>query len=236
MAILVQLIAQKHTLGAAQVGGEFSYDLRDSTDDVISSTTNNADGTIVFSEISLDEVGDYSYQIVEIATGGNWENNLPTSYDVDITVEENFEGDLVARINYPDNFPLFVNTYTVPTKGLVEFGSIEYTQPGVYRYTIKELSTSGQGWTTDSNEFEVVVTVTDDANGNLIPSVSYPDGFPEFTNTYESASTSIVLTATKLAIGAQLPAGKFEFGLFDASGTLIETVTNGQADETVVLP
>ena len=235
MSILVQLIAQKHTLGAAQVGGEFSYELRDSTDAVISSATNNIDGIIVFSEISLDAVGDYSYQIVEIATGGNWDNNLPTSYDVDVTVEEDASSNLVAKISYPGTFPLFVNTYTEPTKGLVEFGSIEYTQPGVYRYTIKELSTSGQGWTTDGNEFEVVVTVTDDANGNLIPSVSYPDGFPEFTNSYASTSTSIVLTATKLSIGAQLPAGKFEFGLFDSSGTLIETVTNGQADETIVI-
>ena len=235
MPILVQLIAQKHTLGAAQVGNEFSYELRDDTDAVIASTTNNADGSIVFSDILIEAAGDYEYEIVEIATGGNWENNLPTSYAVSVTVEEDINNDLVAKISYPDAFPLFVNTYSVPTKGLVEFGSIEYTQPGVYRYTIKELSASGQGWTTDDNEFEVVVTVVDDENGNLIPSVSYPEGFPEFTNCYAPASTSIVLTATKLAIGAQLPAGKFEFGLFDSEGVLVETVTNGAADETIVV-
>lgn len=232
MPILVQLIAQKHTLGAAQVGGEFTYEVRDSTDDVVATTTNNADGTIVFPDIAIDEAGDYDFTIVETTTGGNWANNLPTTYSVNVLVLE-AGGVLTPSISYPDGFPLFVNTYTTPTKGLVEFDEIEYTEPGVYYYTIKELSASGQGWTTDSNTFQVVVTITDDGEGNLIPSVEYPDGFPEFTNSYAPGSTSIVLTATKLAIGAALPAGKFKFGLFDDQDTLIETVTNGQASETL---
>jgi len=232
MPIFIQLIAQKHTLGAAQVGGEFSYELQDEGGEVVSTTTNNADGTIVFPEISIDAVGDYDYKIVETETGGNWENNAPTSFNVNVVVDEDSENELFAQINYPDSFPLFTNTYTEPTKGLIEFGAIEYTRPGTYTYTIRELTASGGGWTTDGNEFEVTVTVTDDGNGNLIPIVCYPDGFPEFTNTYRSSSTSIVLTATKLAIGSRLPAGKFQFGLFDVEGTLIETATNGSADET----
>ena len=236
MPILVQLIAQKHTLGAAQEGGEFSYELHDSAGEIISSSINSADGTIVFPEISLDDVDDYNFKIVEIETGGNWENNSPTSYNVTVVVEEDSEDELVAQISYPDTFPLFTNTYTEPTKGLIEFGAIEYTEPGVYRYTIRELTGSGGAWTTDDSEFEIIVTVTDDGNGNLIPSVSYPDGFPEFTNRYSPTHASIILTATKLAIGANLPAGKFQFGLFDESGALIETATNGSADETKPLP
>lgn len=235
MPVLVQLIAQKHTLGAAQAGGEFSYELRDSTGNIISNTTNDADGSIVFPEVSIEDAGDYTFEIVEVDTGGNWQNNLPTSYNVDVTVEDN-SGTLTAKISYPDGFPLFTNKYTLPTKGLVEFAEIEYTQPGTYSYTISEISTSGGGWTTDTSEFEVIVTVTDDGEGNLIPSVFYPSGFPEFTNSYATASTSVVLTATKLAIGAQLPAGKFQFGLFDEDGNLLETVTNSPADETVPLP
>ena len=70
-------------------------------------------------------------------------------------------------------------------KGLIEFPSIVYTKSGTYHYTIHEISEPGDGWETDKREFHVVVTVTDDGKGNLIPSIEYPDGFPEFVNVYK---------------------------------------------------
>ncbi|MCL2235881.1 MAG: hypothetical protein FWB98_05525 [Defluviitaleaceae bacterium] len=235
MQVSVQLRAQKLTLGTEQIGGEFNYQLIRGESELVESVTNNADGSIVFSAISFDEAESYDFQIVEEPVGGNWENNAPTSYNVTVVVEDN-GGALEARINYPEGFPIFTNTYTTATKGLIMFEAIEYTQAGIYHYVIREITPSGGGWTTDGRSYEVIVTIEDDGYGNLIPSISYPNGFPEFINTYSVTPVCVVITANKAAIGADLPEGRFEFGLFDEYGYLTETTTNRAADRTLPNP
>ena len=66
----------------------------------------------------------------------------------------------------------------------VNFPELTFTSPGVYLYTIKELTPSGDRWKTDRRVYRVVVTVTKDECGDLVAKLDYPDGFPKFVNKY----------------------------------------------------
>ena len=107
---------------------------------------------------------------------------------------------------------------------------LTFDKPGVYEYTMEELTKSGNGWTTDDGEFKVIVRVEDDGHGKLTATVEYPDGNPHFENKYEAEPVEVVIKATKRAIGAELPCDKFEFGLFDEHGDLVATTRNRSED------
>ena len=66
----------------------------------------------------------------------------------------------------------------------INFPELTFTSPGIYSYTIKELTPSDDRWETDDRVFRVVVTVTDNGDGTLVASLDYPDGFPKFINKY----------------------------------------------------
>jgi len=110
-------------------------------------------------------------------------------------------------------------------EGNIKFPCIEFTEEGVFNYTIRETSTSGNGWITDEKKYPVIVTVTDD-NGTLTASVEYPEGIPEFTNRYEPQAVCVTLCANKIAIGAPLEDGQFTFGVFDEEGNEVTSATN----------
>ena len=66
----------------------------------------------------------------------------------------------------------------------ITFPELTFTSPGIYSYTIKELAPPGEGWTSDGRVYRVLIKVTDTGGGNLSASLYYPDGAPEFVNTY----------------------------------------------------
>ncbi|MCL2499665.1 MAG: hypothetical protein FWE90_04920 [Defluviitaleaceae bacterium] len=66
----------------------------------------------------------------------------------------------------------------------INFPALTFTSPGVYTYTVRELTPSDAEWETDGRVYRAVVTVTENDDGNLEAHVDYPDGFPEFVNGY----------------------------------------------------
>ncbi len=54
------------------------------------------------------------------------------------------------------------STVTITGTGTTEFGAIEYTEPGVWKYTVRELTGSEQYYTYDKQIYTVTVTVTDE--------------------------------------------------------------------------
>jgi pilin isopeptide linkage protein len=116
--------------------------------------------------------------------------------------------------------------------GNITFTPISYTlsDVGIHSYTILETSTDNNGWTPSSVVYNVSVQVTDNGDGTLTATPSYPGGSSAnviFTNTYMS-SGSIVLTATKSVSGSTLvaAAGAFTFAVIDDSGAVVSTGTN----------
>ena len=64
----------------------------------------------------------------------------------------------------------------------INFPALTFTAPGIYSYTIEELTPSDANWTTDDRVYRAIVTVTENSDGTLNASVDYPDGFPKFVN------------------------------------------------------
>jgi len=123
-----------------------------------------------------------------------------------------------------------VATGTNDAAGNITFTSIPYTtgDAGTHNYTIIETSAGGSGWAVDSSIINVSVLVTDNGNGTMTATPTYPAGGVVFANTYTS-SGSASLTATKAATGNTLTAGQFTFAVLDESGNTVATGTNDAA-------
>ena len=68
--------------------------------------------------------------------------------------------------------------------GNIYFAVINYTEAGTYTYKVKEVVGELGGITYDTTVFEVIVTVVDNVNGQLVATVNYPEDGIEFSNKY----------------------------------------------------
>ncbi len=125
------------------------------------------------------------------------------------------------------------NTVTNGLEGNVQFGEVEYTAVGEYRYTICETQGETAGITYDPAVYEVTVSVTDNGEGSLVASVkALHTGTQievpviEFFNRYRANSVDVVLKGTKTLEGRDLVDGEFAFVLLDEAGEEMETVKN----------
>lgn len=228
MPIDVRLSITKNAIGAKLEGGEFEFTLYDELEAKVDDAKNDGSGLITFL-LNFDEPGEYRYTLEETDAPVGWIKD-DTIYPVEIEIIE--DGDeLIASVSYPEGHPGFVNTLEADPCSLIVFPELLFDTAGVYEYTLKEISPSGGGWVTDSTVYGVVVTVEDDGYGNLIATIDYPDGFPEFRNTYVLTPVKVVISALKFAVGKELTCGMFQFGLFDQEDNLIATAHNGAAEE-----
>lgn len=70
--------------------------------------------------------------------------------------------------------------------GMVVFPAIQYSETGMYQYTLSEVKGSETGVTYDEAAYAVTVAVEDDGEGSLVATVSYEGGkAPVFNNTYQ---------------------------------------------------
>jgi len=129
--------------------------------------------------------------------------------------------------------------------GDIDFFMITYEAAGVFEYSIREMSGDGNGVIVDKTVYTVTITVTDNGQGQLIASITYPAGGIVFNNTYtpESSPTPtptptpsptptptsppIMITGSKILIGRDLADGEFEFTLYASDGiTVLQKTTN----------
>ena len=135
-------------------------------------------------------------------------------------------------------------TVTMGNKA-IDFGKIEYTEPGTYVYKVSEKN-AGQtidGITYSDNVAEITVTVTPNAKGELSAVVKVTSGETEFVNTYAAKPAKPSVTdeigVTKVLTGRDLKAGEFSFELREIKGEdskLIETVKNDASGKVTFNP
>ncbi|MCL2528760.1 MAG: isopeptide-forming domain-containing fimbrial protein [Coriobacteriia bacterium] len=130
-----------------------------------------------------------------------------------------------------------VATGTNDATGLISFSPIDYSIQEVktHNYTVVETSAAGGGWLPDPTIFTVTVVVTDNGDGTLTATPSYPAGSIGFINTYY-ATGSLTLTATKRAIGGTLSDNQFDFAVVDQFGVTVATGTNDAAGNVTFTP
>lgn len=95
--------------------------------------------------------------------------------------------------------------------GTVTFPTVEYTKPGEYKYTVREVNDGKGGVTYDASTYQVTVTVKDNGEGQLVASATSDSDAITFKNSYAAAPTSVELKATKAYEGATLAEGQFTF-------------------------
>lgn len=116
--------------------------------------------------------------------------------------------------------------------GNVELGTVKFTKPGTFTYTIREAKGSLGGVDYDAAEYKATAEVTDNGDGTLAVTWSFataagdPTTAIEFNNTYTATPTSVLLGGTKVLDGRALAEGEFIFVLNDADGNELQTVTN----------
>ena len=121
-------------------------------------------------------------------------------------------------------------------KAAIDFGAIEYTEPGTYVYKVSEkhAGTTIDGIAYSGNVAEIAVTVKPNKKGELSAGVKVTSGETEFKNAYATnpveSSVTDKIDVTKVLTGRDLTAGEFSFELREVKGEdseLIETVKNG---------
>ena len=81
--------------------GEFTFALLDGDGNEVSSTTNAADGSFVFDDLTFDKAGTYSYTVAEKSGNAGGITYDETLYGVTITVAEDTDTNkLVAQVSY----------------------------------------------------------------------------------------------------------------------------------------
>ena len=116
--------------------------------------------------------------------------------------------------------------------GTVKFDTIDYTVPGEYNYTIKEVipedAKKAKGVTYDKHEVAVKVTVADNTQGVLEATVEYT-GNTTFTNTYNASGKSGIV-GLKTLEGKTLEAGQFTFKIEGKDGAPMPEKTEAKND------
>ena len=113
----VTLGASKMYVGGELEDGQFTFELRDRNDKVVSKVKNNENGQVVFETIEFKKAGTYKYKISEVNDEQKNVTYDKTVYGVTITVTDNGEGSLLAEVEYEGGkAPVFTNKYTKPAQ------------------------------------------------------------------------------------------------------------------------
>ncbi|MCL2580044.1 MAG: hypothetical protein FWE32_08475 [Oscillospiraceae bacterium] len=107
----VRLHAKKVVCGSCLRSGQFKFTVTDQRGKEVAYAHNTRNGGIAFPELTFDRPGTHTYTIQEISrTCGCWILDRRRCRVV-VTVHECQQGKLIAAVNYPDGFPVFVNKY-----------------------------------------------------------------------------------------------------------------------------
>lgn len=121
-------------------------------------------------------------------------------------------------------------------KAAIDFGTIEYTEPGTYVYKVSEkhAGTTIDGIAYSGNVAEITMTVKPNKKGELSADVKVTSGETEFKNVYASdpveSSVTDQIAVAKSLTGRDLAEGEFSFELLEVMGKEVkpvETVANG---------
>ena len=143
-------------------------------------------------------------------TGGHKNNS-------DIAADD-FKFSVIADESNPTGgYTPFAGSIGVDEGGKLDFSKAQFTQEGVYKFRITQNDQGETGYTYDSSEYEVTVTVTLDKSTNtLVPQAAITlDGDVKYEiaykNVYVPNPVSVTLGASKGIDGYPLNDAEFEF-------------------------
>lgn len=222
---------------------EFTYTVTESGN--VAGVDNDAEASKTFT-VTVTDNGDGTLSVVGNPAQGALfaftntysvepEESSPTG-EGGITITKNLAGRNLNEGEFTfelvDQSGTTVATGKNDANGNVELGTVKFTEPGTFTYTIREAKGSLGGVDYDAAEYKATAEVTDNGDGTLAVTWSFttaagePASAIEFNNTYTSTPTSVLLGGTKVLDGRALAEGEFTFVLNDADGNELQTVTN----------
>ena len=119
----------------------------------------------------------------------------------------------------PENPTITVNKPDSGNRKAFDFGTLTFTQPGEYQYTVKEVipkdSDKITGVAYDYHKAEINILVTDNGKGQLVAQNS--SSGTEFNNTYRTEELNLAdvcgVRVTKVLHGHDMAEGQFEFSI-----------------------
>lgn len=222
---------------------EFTYTVTESGN--VPGVDNDAEASKTFT-VTVTDNGDGTLSVVSNPAQGALfaftntysvepEESSPTG-EGGITITKNLAGRNLNEGEFTfelvDQSGATVATGKNDANGNVELGTVKFTEPGTFTYTIREAKGSLGGVDYDATEYKATAEVTDNGDGTLAVTWSFttaagePTTAIEFNNTYTATPTSVLLGGTKVLDGRALAEGEFTFVLNDADGNELQTVTN----------
>ena len=131
-----------------------------------------------------------------------------------------------------------VGTAKNKADGSVEFPALSFDAAGDYSFKIREKNEGAAGYTYDASEFDLVVAVTDNGQGQLEAKASYAKP-AEFSNSYKAGTASLVVDAkTVIKKGPKeedVPVKKDQFTLelVDKDGKVLHSLKNDENGKVV---
>ena len=229
------------------VGGNNTHTASDVLNPKWNNTSAKATATHVNSYLGNNGKISFAYNITPATVNTKADFGLTKVLEGrDWTKEDTFEFGLTSENNAPmpesATAPVAVSVTKDDLidkgKAAINFGTIEYAEPGTYVYKVSEKNagTTVDGVAYSKNVAEITVTVTPNKKGELSADVKVTwseAGESEFKNVYtaEPVESSVTdkIDVTKSLTGRDLAAGEFSFELLevvDKEDKPVETVTN----------
>ena len=120
-SVVVTLEGIKTMVGASLGDCVFEFQVRDSEKNVVAEGKNDAQGKIIFDGITFDKPGTYTYTVTERNTGMKYVKYDTSSFTVKVEVTDE-DGELKAKVTYPDGKIEFKNEYKKPDPGSPDTG------------------------------------------------------------------------------------------------------------------
>ncbi|MGI6032769.1 MAG: Spy0128 family protein [Coriobacteriales bacterium] len=197
----------------------------DSAQTVMVKVTDNGDGTMTAEKLTGDG---------EAFTFTNHYTASPVKGHIEATKSLNGRDMEQGEFHFvlTDQNGDTVATGSNDADGAVVMSEMEFTEPGVYQYTLSEVEGNSGGVEYDDESYSVTITVVDSGKGKLELEKTFKDengsmvATPEFTNTYRAQPVKVTLGANKTLVYGKLKSGQFEFNLIDADGSVLQTRRN----------
>nr|WP_276925305.1 FctA domain-containing protein [Faecalibaculum rodentium] len=127
-----------------------------------------------------------------------------------------------------------IQTVNSSADGTILFKQISYREEGKHIYTIRETGLDTNVYESNSESFEVTVTVAKNAEtGKLEASVAYPEGGVIFHNTTVVHKGSLLVSKTVEGAPATNPDFTFQIHLTNADGSAYSGVAEGHFGDTL---
>lgn len=240
---------------ASDVGNTYTYTIKevipagatDNSDGTYTLDKNIYDGSVYTLTVSVTDNGGEVKASSVLTINGSSSDNIsftntfvpdPITYSIEAKkiYQKGLKGDdFEFTLTSADSKTDINQTKKNDSVGDVKFDPITFTSDGVYKFTVKETNKTLGYIDYSDAEYEVSVTVANDNGVLSIADVSNvniagtSESNLEFVNVYSlDGEDEIILRGNKQLVGdrTQVESGEFDFGLYDNSGTLIDSAKN----------